>query len=436
MEIVEKAKTKLKSIWELGGFHVVGGNFLNKFVTFFGSVLIVRLLTKNEYGELSYIENLYSFLYLLAGFGISNAILRFVILEKDIEGKKAVFNYMVKIAIVINIFIILLGFVANHYYPHAETFTYAAGLLYIMMLMLPAQYFFDNNIALKRAFLDNKSFAYYNFAYATTVIIGKCMGAYSGGLEGVVVLGVVIQYAFALVIYASNRKKYFNKVKKTDMYVDKYKKKKIWTYSIQYMFTNGMWTLFMLVDVFLLGVFIKDPTIIADYKVAYAWPANISIVCSAIGMFISPYFIKNEENYKWVRTNYRKVFILNFIIVFIIAMVMYIAAKPLIFIYGGEAYYNVVPLLRTILISSFINNGLRYMTANCLAAMGKIQANMIVSFMGLVSQIILNLYFIPKFGAYGPAYSGIIVYSLMAITLFLVFNKNYNILSIGMDLKK
>ena len=47
------------------------------------------------------------------------------------------------------------------------------------------------------------------------------------------------------------------------------------------MITNGIWSLFMLMDIFLLGKLVNDPIIIADYKIAYAWPANISIVCSA-----------------------------------------------------------------------------------------------------------------------------------------------------------
>ena len=426
MYIIKIVKSRIKRIWEMGGLHVIGGNFLNKFVVFFGSILIVRLLSTTEYGELSYIENLYNFLYLLAGIGLSNAILRFVILEEDIYGKRSVFNYMVKIAIIIDVIIVLIGFVANHYYPHADKFIVVSGLLYIMITMLPAQYFVDNNLTLERAFLDNKCFAYFNFAYAVIVIIGKCIGAYTGGVAGVVIVGVIIQYIFAIVIYGVNRKKYFPKEKKR-ISISKDKKKSIIVYSVQYMFTNGMWTLFMLIDIFLLGFFIKDPTIIADYKVAYAWPANISIVCSAVGMFVSPYFIKNESNREWVKINYRKVYTLNFLAVLLISLIICIAAKPLIFIYGGENYYNVIPLFRAILVSSFINNGLRYMTANCLAAMGKIRANMIVSFIGLIIQILLDLYFIPKFGAYGPAYSGIIVYTIMAIALFIVFNKNYNV---------
>lgn len=420
-------QNKLKKLWKAGGFHVVFGNFLNKFVVFFGSLLIVRFLSKTEYGELSYIENLYNFVYIIAGFGLSNAVLRFIVLEKDLDKKQTIFYYLVKMAMTFNCGIVVMGCIINCYYPHAEKFEAVSGYIYIMLLMLPAQYFNDNNLTLKRAMFDNTNFAYFNCAYAILVIMGKCIGAYSAAILGVVIIGIVIQYMYAIWIFICNKKKYFSRNKEKTVISTK-KKREILVYSFQYMITNGMWSLFMLVDIFLLGLLMEEPTAIADYKVAYAWPANISIVCSAVGMFVAPYFIKGEEDSKWVRKNFKKTFILNFFAVSGISIIISIAAKPLIFIYGGVDYYNVIPLMRTILISSFINNGLRYMTANCLAAMGKIRANMIVSFIGLILQIALDLLLIPRFGFFGPAYSGIIVYVFMALVLFGIFNHKYGII--------
>lgn len=427
MDKINIIQKKIKKIWKAGGIHVVFGNFLNKFVVFFGSLLIVRFLSKTEYGELSYIENLYNFVYIIAGFGVSNAVLRFIILEGDINRKQTIFFYLVKIAAMFNCGIVVIGCMINYYYPHAEKFEAVSAFLYIMLLMLPAQYFNDNNLTLKRAMFDNANFAYFNFAYALLVIMGKCVGAYTAAIFGVVVIGVIIQFVYAIWIFICNKKKYFRNSKET-IVISAEKKREMLVYSLQYMITNGMWSLFMLIDIFLLGLLMEDPTAIADYKVAYAWPANISIVCSAVGMFVAPYFIKSEDDPNWVRENFKKTFALNFFAVSGISIIISIAAKPLIFIYGGADYYNVIPLMRTILISAFINNGLRYTTANCLAAMGKIRANMIVSFVGLVLQTLLNFLFIPRFGFFGPAYSGIIVYLFMALVLFGVFNHKYRII--------
>ncbi|WP_425430954.1 polysaccharide biosynthesis C-terminal domain-containing protein [Eggerthella timonensis] len=83
--------------------------------------------------------------------------------------------------------------------------------------------------------------------------------------------------------------------------------------------------------------------------------------------------------------------------------------------------------MNLLLVTAFITNGLRYTTANLLAAMGRIRVNMIVSFGGMVSQILLNLALIPLFGMYGAAYTSIISYSFMAVAVFVPFVKMYRV---------
>ena len=420
------AKEKLGSLWKSGGVHVISGSFLNKFVAFFGSIAIVHLLSKGNYGGIRYVENLYNFFFLVAGMGISNAVLRFVVLEEDIKEKRSVYSFMARTAVIFNLALVVIGLLINSIYPHEAEFKSFGYLLYFMLLMLPAQYFVDNSLTLERAMLDNRRFAYLNLGYAVTVILGKVIGAWRGNLMVYVILGVAIQMCFAIYLGLSNHRKYFTGVKAGP--VDLAKKKRIITYSLQYMVTNGMWALFMLLDVYLMGRIMNSPEAVADYNVAFTWPANISIICQAVAMFINPYFIKNENDRAWVRKNFRLMYGINFLAVLAVSVVMIVLAKPLIFINGGPKYYNAIPLMRIIVIGSLINNGLRYMIANCLAAMGKIRVNMAVSIVGVVSLTVLDLILIPRFHEYGPAYAGIIVHSIMALIMFIAFNKEYHII--------
>lgn len=427
-EITALIKQKISQIWKAGGIHVIFGNFLNKFVVFFGTIFVVRLISKTEYGGLSYLENLFNIAYIFAGLGVSNAVLRFVVLENSVENKKSIFDFAQKVSFIFDVILTGIICIVNFFYPHEGYYATISWLLYILAIKLPAQYNNDNCLTLQRAMFDNRRFAYYNLALSAGIILAKLLGALSGGLKSIIFLEVIFQYVFCVVITISNRKKYFIGVKKKP--ISNGQKKSMIIYSVQYMITNGVWSLFMLMDVYLLGNLISNPDVVADYKVAYTWPGNISIICSAIGMFITPYFVQHEEDEDWVRNNFRKLFLLNFMLVAATAGVMIIFAKPLIFIYAGSDYYNVIPLMRVITIASLINNGLRYMTANCLAAMGKIKANMAVSIVGILMQIVLNTLLIPKFGVFAPAYVGIIVYLMMAIVLFVVFNKRYQIFSL------
>ncbi|NLZ27540.1 MAG: hypothetical protein GX887_01070 [Firmicutes bacterium] len=68
IRICRKVKKQLASLLPKGALHIFLGNTITKFVAFFGSVFIVNILGKSEYGTLSYMENLFSYAYLLAGF--------------------------------------------------------------------------------------------------------------------------------------------------------------------------------------------------------------------------------------------------------------------------------------------------------------------------------------------------------------------------------
>ena len=165
----------------------------------------------------------------------------------------------------------------------------------------------------------------------------------------------------------------------------------------------------------------------ADYKVAYAIPAAIAILSSSVGMFVAPYFVKRENDKAWVWSSYKKTFIGTAALVGTAALLVSLLAEPVVGFFYGAQYLNIVPLMNLLLITAFVTNGLRYTTANLLAAMGKVRVNMIVSFAGIICQVGLDLLLIPLFGVYGAAYASIIVYSLMAIAIFIPFVKLYRI---------
>ena len=74
MKNLSYVKLQIKELFERGAAHLFVGNFIVKFISLFGSIFIVRLLTKEEYGILGYIENLYSYGYIFVGLGLSIAI--------------------------------------------------------------------------------------------------------------------------------------------------------------------------------------------------------------------------------------------------------------------------------------------------------------------------------------------------------------------------
>lgn len=422
---VKKIHKKIIELWNNGAFHIMIGSFLNKFISMFGSIIIVRLLSKTEYGILSYIENLYSYVYVVAGLGLSNAILRYVVLAKSKEEKYEYFEISVKYGLFINLILILFMSFINTFYSHGNIFFEAKKFLYLLVTILPLQHLIEDCLYMERANFSNKRFAYMSLLSSIILIISRIIGAFFFGLTGIVILQIVCYLLISCCFFLNTSRKYKPKKKKKTI---TYENKKVMSlYSFQYMVTNGLWTIFMLNDTFMLGKLAQSATVLADYRVAYVIPAALSIFSSAIGTYIAPYFVKNEKNYKWIRKNFLLTFFCTAGLIGIIILFIFLFGKYIILIIYGNTYLNIIELMNLLLIASFFNCGIRFTCANLLAAMGQIKYNMFISIIGMILQILLNYFLIPKYGSYGAATTSIIVYLYMGVSLFFIFSKKYHI---------
>ena len=415
-------KDKIKKLYASGAFHITIGSFVTKFVAFFGSIFVVRLLTKTDYGILQYVENLYSYALVLAGFGLPFAILRYVVIaEKD--KKSAYLNYTVWHSFLRDCVIACIIILVNFFIKYPENFQDAKIYIPILAVLLPFQDLVTNGSYALRAVFRNKEYAYAACIVSILLILGRIFGAKVFGLAGVVWSRLLINFICASILIIIIYRIY---PRKNEASLSKKEINEMNKYSFQYMISSGLWAIFMLNDTFLLSALTNDPTMVAEYKVAYVLPGNLSLISTAIGIYVAPYFTKNENNKEWVRKNYRITSLVNAGAIGAIAVVLMLFAGPLIKFIYGDSYLNVVPLMRVLLFSAFINSGFRYVTANILSAMGKVRSNLIISIVGVILQIILDLILIPTFGAMGVAYSNCIVFIGMAISLYFVYYKTYN----------
>ncbi|MDD2417773.1 MAG: oligosaccharide flippase family protein [Oscillospiraceae bacterium] len=425
--IYEKLKDQLVSIKDKGAFYIFFGNFTIKFIAFFGSVFIVGILSKDEYGTLGYVENLFSYAYLFAGLGMTNALLRYVVLADTLQEKKQYYSYIISRSFIFNIFLVAIACVVAILYPHPEGFKPATFLLPLLLLSLPFHSLVDSNTCLYRAMFNNKRFALATCITASSIIVTKYILARFFSLPGAVFASLAVYSVVAVVLCLAVRRRFFAGVEKAPPLIREQKNTVI-KYSLQYMVTNGIWALFMLNDIFLLGRLTKDASVasvVANYKVAYVFPGNLSLISTSIGVLVAPFFVRRESDYPWVRKAYKKTYLATAGIVLCAVLVLYIFAEPLISLLYGEKYIDAVPVMRVLLIAAFINNGIRYTNAHLLSSMGQVKYNMYISLAGVLMQVAINIQVIPRFGAIGVAYTSVGVYSLMAIALLIVFYNKY-----------
>ncbi len=417
-----KMLDKVKTVFKKGLIYILAGSFMTKLVSMFGSIFLVRVLSKQEYGVLGYLDNIYGYVLVFAGMGMANVVLRYVVLGKTQQEKYNYFSFSFRRALIWNIGLFVLASLLFAVYPHKEDYKSYAWLLGIMFLMLPMQNITEITLCNERAMFSNQRYAVFSLILSTSIIVTKIIAGLLGGIYAVVFAQLAVYSVMAILLYSTTKKHYYRKF--FPQALSRQETTAASKYAIQYMITNGLWAVFMLNDTFLLGRFC-DPTVLADYRVAYTIPGCINIISGAIGIFIAPYFVKHEQDTPWVRKNFKYVYIVSAVIIGVVCLGIAVLAKPIIWLLYGEQYLNTSSVMQMLLLAAFFNCGMRYTTANLLAAMGQVKYNMMISGIGMILQIALNIYIIPRFGAMGVAGTSCVVYLFMALTLLGIFIKKY-----------
>lgn len=418
-----KIKSTGKILFQKGAFHVFVGNFVNKFIGLFGSIFIVRLLTKTDYGTLGYVENLYSYGYIFAGLGLSAATLRYGVIISDSNQRKGVYSFLVRGQWLINFGLMTILILFAWLYPHPSEYIGAATLLTILVLGLPFQDMQNTNLLYERSQLANKRYMYLSVLASALSVLFRVIGSVVHGVEGTVSFKVLAEIIACIITGWFVYKAYFANVKKQK--IESSLKREIFGFAVNNMVANGIWILFMLTDTFLIGRLLNNPDVLADYKVAYVLPSNLAIITSAIAIFVTPYFVKNENNFKWVKNNYLKTMLCNLALVGSLATIMFVFAPQFILFLYGEEYVNVVPVMRALLIAHLINSGVKSITSSLLAAMGYARQNMLISLFAFILQTICACIVLPRFGIMGLAVNNIIVYLIMALMFVITFIRKF-----------
>lgn len=423
--LLAKIKSTGKTLFKKGAFHVFVGNFINKFIGLFGSIFIVRLLTKTDYGTLGYIENLYSYGYIFAGLGLSAATLRYGVIISDRNQRKGVYSFLVKGQWLINFGLMAILILFAWLYPHPSEYIGAPFLLTLLVLGLPFQDTQNTNLLYERSQLANKRYMYLSVLTSALSVLFRVIGSGIHGVEGTISFRVLAEITACIITGWFVYKAYFKNIKKQK--IEGSLKKEIFGFAVNNMVANGIWILFMLTDTFLIGRLLNDPNILADYKVAYVLPSNLAIITSAVGTFVTPYFVKNEKNFKWVKNNYLKTMLCNFVLVGSLAAVMFIFAPQFILLLYGTDYLNIVPVMRALLIAHLINSGVKTITSSLLAAMGYARQNMLISLFAFILQIICACIVLPRFGIMGLAVNNIAVYTVMSLLFVITFMRKFRL---------
>jgi len=190
-------------------------------------------------------------------------------------------------------------------------------------------------------------------------------------------------------------------------------------YGVKAYFGNLAQFLNYRLDMFLVALFLT-PAAVGYYSIAVGIAEKLWMFPMAIATILFPRVssIKDEEANNFTpRITRHTVFI-----IFILALIMAILAKPLIKMLFGLAYFPSVRPLLILLPGIIFLSGTKPLTAD-MAGRGMPQFGAYSSFISLAVNIPLNLWFIPKWGIAGAAFASSVAYIIATIVVIIAFVK-------------
>lgn len=417
-KISDNSISFLKGFINRGGHLIFSSSIITKISNFLLSIIIVRFISKEEYGLLTYAMSIILFLSPFKGLGLNHSLLRFGSIANNPKDKKTLYYYALKYGLYgsILLVIIILSISKLLVINKPQSLNYLVLLSFGLLTSFPYLLILSKF----RIFEKNKEFSKTQIYYSliSLVIIGFLTYKYAayGNVLGTLIVPIIIFILFTKENYIEIYKKF------ETISFDFNKNKEIYKYAIFVGFGAIASQFAVLSDNLIIGNLINDPVELATYKVGSLIPMNLIFIPI---VFFTTDFVHLAKNYldsKLLKTyyyNYLKIFIP--ITIAIVAFILFFSKYFIPLLFGEEykASIEIINILAIGLIALFL---LRIPLGNTLSAIGKANWNTYNSFFMVIVNIALTIPFIKNYGIKGAAYATVLVFWISGIiNLILLF---------------
>lgn len=386
--------TFLKDFHRNSGFLVFLALFVQKVTAFLATLIIVRLLTQEEFGLLSIVPAAFALFAPFTGLGLPVALLRFGPLLKSNEEKhelasktlKEGFLFQVGLAV---LFLLSSLFFLNKYESILIVFVAFSLRLFGMLFLQHLQVYY-------RIQFDNRGFArvtiYTSLVGLALIILGSFIWGFYGYL-----LGFALSPFVSLLWYKRDL------FKKAIASIG-FSSTEIYSFSLHSAFTNFSSDLLFALDILILSYFLNESSV-AAYKVAILIPANMVFLTQSFIQSDYPKIAANGKNRLYLRN-----YIIQFFKVFvpvslIILLIGWLFSEPIISLFFGSRYSSVSQIFFVLLIAFSASMLFRVLFGNMLSAIGKMSSVTFATVSGVIILIISAVILVPRFEIQGMAYS-------------------------------
>lgn len=417
-----------KSYWVSAGFFALIGRSSNTLFGFFNFLILVRLLTPDEFGAWALFVSVGVFLELWKAGFIANPLIKYASgEEKEVYKSITTASFQINLLITALQIGVLLGIA-----PFLESLWEIpglSGLFYIYLICMFFQVFRSHftwvqqaNFDFKGGFWSNLGYQVCMFSYLFYALLFQ-LNVSLESLAYVQVIGTIVSTVFAVYL----GRKYYT----LSWSFEWHRVKQLMNFGKYTFGTNLSSTVMRNVDSWMLGSIVSSAAV-GMYNPALRLSNLFELPTSTLTSIAFPKLVTRikEEGNKSARHLYEKstALILALMLPFVILVIIF--ADYVIMLIAGEAYLESVDVLRiTMLYGLFIP--FNRQVGITLDALGRPKDTFLFVLRNTIMNVIFNYIFITYYGLIGAA-----IATLLTFVLVFIYNQYFINKLIGVELKR
>ena len=409
----------IKDFKNRGGITVILSSLFLKFCSLLTSIFVVRLISKDTLGDITFAMSVISIVTVFAGLGSNWSLLRYGALLKTYSEKFKMFRFSIingaKFTIYLFLMVILISFLLPQNVHNAQIY------LIILAVGLFSGFLFESLLSYFRILNKNKLYSKANTYGSFLLVLLTFLLAYFFSGIGYTI-AIVLAPLLSFLIYKSHV--FYKKIEVDGVIsvnVKEYYKYGIYTgvgmIANQMIISSGG----MLAG--FLGASNKD---IAMYRVATIIPFNLMFIPLMIMTSDFVHFSKNQNSKKILINYYLNYLKTIFMISCIPFVVFFVFNKELIILLFGNEYSNASTMSFYLMVAIFFSFMFRIPLGNMLSAVGKANWNVVHSIVWFFLFIPLTIVLFRLYGIDGIAMSITIVIIVSGFVALILFYKYLN----------
>lgn len=407
-----------------GSTLLLSGRVISMVVNFAGQVLIVRYLSKSDYGAFAYVMSLVSLGSSFIVFGMDKTITRFAPIYKEKGEYHNLFGSIIIMASTIlslGFFLVLLvfsfrGWIAESYVKDQQEI----NLLLLLIVLAPIQALDSFLVGMLAVFAKPSAIFFRRYILGpglkilvvlSIILLNSNVYFLSAGYLVASALGVII-FSGVLIQSLRNQElwKHFN-IQKI-----KFPIKEVFGFSIPLLTTNFVYILRSQLVIVMLQYFHGTLDVASFRAVQPTADLNTVVIQSFAFLFmpsIARMFVK--EDHAGIDNLYWQSAVWIAVISFPIFLVTFSLAQPLTLLFFGERYAQSGSIMALLAFGYYFNAALGF-NADTLRVHGKLRYTVTIDFLAMLVSVGLSLMLIPHYGAMGAAIGTcltLVVYNLL-----------------------